>query len=87
MKEAIRERTLRAAEYMARTGATVRECAEVFGIGKTTVHKDMRKRLPALNPALAGEVGRILRRNREERHLRGGQATKEMYEKRRSTRS
>ena len=84
MKEVIRERTLLAADYILRTGATVRACAGRFGVSKTTIHKDMRERLPALNPALARQVGRVLRRNLRERHLRGGRATKAMYARRRN---
>ena len=79
MREDVRLRVMRAAEHILETGATVRACAEKFHISKTTVHKDMRERLPVLNPRLAGQVSRVLDENREERHLRGGEATRRKY--------
>ena len=50
---------------------------------KSTVHKDLRERLPEINPALSKEVNRILDFNKAERHLRGGLATKRKYQERR----
>ena len=79
MKDEIRKRVLESARYILETGATVRRCAARSGVSKTTVHKDMRQRLPELDPALAEEIGRILGFNRMERHLRGGEATRRKY--------
>lgn len=76
-------RVTEAAKHILKTGATVRACAEVFGVSKTTIHKDMRERLPELSPSMARRVDAVLRRNREERHIRGGQATREKYRKER----
>jgi len=73
------QRTENAARYILLTGATVRQCARHIGVGKTTIHKDMRVRLKAISPGLFAEVGEILDRNRAERHLRGGEATREKY--------
>ena len=67
------------ARYILERGATVRDCARRFGVGKTTVHKDMRRRLPALDAALAERVDAVLRNNLMERHLRGGAATRRKY--------
>lgn len=39
----------------------------------------MVDRLVLINPELAGEVGRVLDVNKQERHIRGGLATKEKY--------
>lgn len=79
MKREVQTRVTEAAQYILKTGATVRACAEAFGVSKTTIHKDMRERLPGLDPAIARRVDRVLNKNREERHIRGGQATKEKY--------
>lgn len=76
-------RVTEAAKHILKTGATVRACAEVFGVSKTTIHKDMRERLPEISPSMARRVDAVLRRNREERHIRGGQATREKYRKER----
>lgn len=45
----------------------------------TTKHKDVTDRLIQINPALAGEARKILNVNKEERHIRGGLATREKY--------
>ena len=45
----------------------------------TTKHKDGTDRLIQINPALAGEARKILDVNKEERHIRGGLATREKY--------
>lgn len=79
MNGLIKRRVLDAAAHIARTGDTVRGCAARFGLSKTTVHKDMRERLPRIDPALAARVDAALERNRLERHLRGGEATRRRY--------
>ena len=81
MKQHIAGRVLACAEYMLKTGSTVRGCAEWFGISKTTVHKDMRARLPLIDAQLAQAVDGLLDVNRKQRHMRGGQATKLKYKK------
>ena len=79
MRDEVRERVLALADHILLTGDTVRGCAGRFGVGKTTVHKDMRERLPRLNPAMARRVDAVMRRNRAERHIRGGRATRIKY--------
>lgn len=81
MKDYIIERVHATADYILETGCTVRTCAAQFRVSKTTVHKDMRERLKILNPEKARAVSRVLDGNREERHLRGGNATKRKYAK------
>ena len=66
-------------EYIASSGATVRQAAKRFGISKSTVHKDVSERLLHINHALAIEVRKILDENKAERHIRGGMATKLKY--------
>ena len=79
MRQHIVRRVKDCARYMLKTGATVRSCAEQFGISKTTVHKDMRERLPLIDPRLSRAVDQVLLVNRRERHIRGGLATKQKY--------
>ncbi len=81
MKREIYIRVTEAAEYIRATGATVRVCAKRFGVSKTTIHKDMRERLKEISPALYEEVARVLAKNKAERHIRGGEATREKYQK------
>ncbi len=75
----MKERAVRLGEYIAEHGATVRSTARVFGISKSTVHKDISARLPSLQPALYEEVKAIIEKNKQERHIRGGMATKRKY--------
>jgi putative DeoR family transcriptional regulator (stage III sporulation protein D) len=79
MKGYIEERTIEVAQYIIDNKATVRSAAKKFGISKSTVHKDVTERLSKINPALAVETKKILDENKAERHIRGGEATKEKY--------
>ena len=65
--------------YVAETGATVRQAAAIFGISKSTAHKDLTVRLKCENYSLFCQAGKILRKNKRERHIRGGMATREKY--------
>ena len=79
MKDYIEERAIHIANYIIDYNATVRQTAKQFGISKSTVHKDCTDRLGQINLALAKEVRNVLEINKQERHIRGGMATKEKY--------
>ncbi len=79
MKGIVEERALRLGEYIVENKDTVRRTAAKFGISKSTVHKDVTDRLRVINPYLYREVGLVLERNKMERHVRGGEATKQKY--------
>lgn len=79
MREEVRLRVMQAAEHILETGATVRACAGRFGVSKTTIHKDVRERLRSLDRQLWAEVDAVLKKNLQERHLRGGAATRRKY--------
>lgn len=79
MQDYILQRVMEIADYIIETGFTVRQTAQVFGVSKSTVHKDVTERLPQINTNLAGEVRKILEKNKAERHLRGGEATRRKY--------
>ncbi|MBQ2990999.1 MAG: sporulation transcriptional regulator SpoIIID [Clostridia bacterium] len=81
MKAAIERRVIREAEYIAAHGATVRETARVLGVSKSTVHKDMETRIAQLSRPLAEEVAAVFQKNKAERHIRGGEATRRRYER------
>ncbi len=84
MHQQIEERCIRVGQYIAETGATVREAAHHFGISKSSVHKDMNERLPRLSATLGNQVRQVLCYNKSVRHLRGGEATRRKYESRNS---
>lgn len=79
MKGNPEERAVLLGEYIACTGATVRTAADRFGISKSTVHKDVTTRLRHLDPELFRRARTVLERNKAERHLRGGAATRQKY--------
>jgi putative DeoR family transcriptional regulator (stage III sporulation protein D) len=79
MQQTIEERAYALAVYMIENGATVRAAASHFGISKSTVHKDLQQRLQTCNPALYSQVRHILDFNKQERHIRGGLATRKKY--------
>ena len=81
MDDNIDKRACDLAVYMIETGATVRSAAGQFGISKSTVHKDLTQRLKQQNYTLYQQVRQILDKNKQERHIRGGMATKRKYEK------
>ena len=74
-----KERCEAVAIYMLENRATVRGTAAFFGISKSTVHKDVSKTLKRINPSLHEEVEKLLSFNKSERHIRGGEATKQKY--------
>ena len=67
------------AEYVLETGSTVRAAAQRFGISKSTVHKDLTERLEQWDRGLFLQVKTVLEKNKAERHLRGGEATRIKY--------
>lgn len=79
MREDIEKRALEIGHYIVEKSATVRQTASVFRVSKSTVHKDVTERLPAIDHTLADEVRTVLNVNKAERHIRGGLATKEKY--------
>ena len=81
MKGIPEDRARRLARYIVKNKATVRAAAMAFGIGKSTVHKDVALRLRQVDPGLWARVRQVLDQNREERHLRGGEATREKYKR------
>ena len=74
-----KERCVVLAAYLIENKTTVRSVAARFGISKSTVHKDVTTVLRAVNPSLYERVYDVLQTNKDERHLRGGEATRKKY--------
>jgi putative DeoR family transcriptional regulator (stage III sporulation protein D) len=79
MADTVEERACELAVYIIETGATVRAAAKRFGISKSTVHKDLSQRLHQYNKGLYAQVRCVLDNNKAQRHIRGGNATREKY--------
>jgi len=79
LKSNIEERACDLAVYIIESNATVRAAAKEFGISKSTVHKDLAERLQQFNKPLYLQVKEVLEKNKAERHIRGGIATRKKY--------
>ena len=79
MKRELEERACELAVYMIETGATVRATARHFGISKSTVHKALTEQLRLCSYPLYTQVRQVLDKNKQERHIRGGMATRQNY--------
>ncbi len=86
MVDTIERRVCQLAVYIIETGATVRTAAKHFGISKSTVHKDLSQRLPYINRSLFCQVRNVLDENKAQRHIRGGIATREKYQRKLNSR-
>ena len=79
MRDYIELRAIEVGKYIIDSKATVRKTATKFGVSKSTVHKDITTRLKRQNAVLYAEVQAVLLRNKSERHIRGGNATRDKY--------
>lgn len=79
MKAQPDQRAVILGRYIIEHRSTVRAAAQKFGISKSTVHKDVSERLRREDPQLYARVKDILQINKQERHIRGGMATKRKY--------
>ena len=79
MWDYIEQRAIQCAEYIIATGCTVRACSAHFNVSKSTVHKDVAERLKYINEDLYEQTKDVLSKNLNERHIRGGIATREKY--------
>ena len=75
----IKERCVILGEALVKQRSTVRAIASIYGISKSTVHKDLTECLPRVDKDLYDQVNKILQINKSERHLRGGEATRRKY--------
>ena len=79
MQNYIRKRAVKIGLHIQKTSNTVRQTAEIFGISKSTVHKDVAERQPRIDKKIAMEVKNISDENKADRHIRGGEATRQKY--------
>lgn len=81
MDNNISVRVISEADYIIKTGKTVRELASIFKVSKSTVHKDLHERLIKIDKNRYDQVDKILKYHMDIRHLRGGESTKKKYQK------
>ena len=81
MRDDLEARARELAVYLIERRTTIRDAAKHFSVSKSTVHKDLSERLALVDRALYVQVQEILARNKAERHIRGGDATRRKYQK------
>lgn len=79
MLDNIKTRVIKEANYIVDNKSTIRKCADIFKVSKSTVHNDLSKRLNKIDISLYKKVRDIIEINKEQRHIRGGIATKKKY--------
>ena len=79
MNKKIISRVIEEANYIIDTNKTIREVSIIFGVSKSTVHKDMRDRLPLIDNNMYNEVSSVLEYHIDIKHIRGGEATKRKF--------
>lgn len=75
----IEQETIEEANYLIENNTTIRNTAKHFGVSKSAVHNRLSKYLKDISFNLFNDVQKILNQNKEERHIRGGMATKQKY--------
>ena len=69
------------ARYIIENNTTIRNTAKHFAYSKSTIHNDVSNKLRKYNIGLYKEVQKVLKKNFYEKHIRGGRATRQKYEK------
>ena len=72
-------REVKLAKFILTRKCTIRQTAKIFNLSKSTVHNDVSNKLKKSNYALYTQVQKILQYNYEQKHIRGGLATKRKY--------
>lgn len=75
----VERRVLKEADYLLKTGKTIREVAKDFHISKSTIHKDLHERLISVNIKKYEEIQKIMNEHIKIRHIKGGEATRKKY--------
>lgn len=75
----IYDRVLNESKYILNTNDTIREVANKFGVSKSTVHNDIRKRLIKIDKEMYDKVSSILEYHIDIKHIRGGESTKRKF--------
>lgn len=76
MDKKIISRVIKEANYIIDTNKTIREVSIIFGVSKSTVHNDMRKRLVLLDSILYEKVSNVLEYHTYIKHIRGDKLQK-----------
>lgn len=81
MNKKIMKRIIDEANFVLKTNNNIRDTAKVFGVSKSTVHKDLHERLFELDISLFEKIANIFWDHLSIRHINGGKATRQKYAK------
>lgn len=83
MKNDIINRVIKVADYIIKTNDTIRNTATIFEVSKSTIHKDLKERLVSIDINRYNKIKKIMVKHLEERHIKGGEATRQLFLKKR----
>ena len=83
MKNDIINRVIKVADYIIKTNDTIRNTATIFEVSKSTIHKDLKERLISIDIDRYNKIKKIMLKHLEERHIKGGEATRQLFLKKR----
>ena len=79
-KRIIEKRVEAVVDYIIDNKATLRQTARIFGISKSTIHKDICQRIELLGSVdKINQINSILAYNKAQRYIRGGLATQKKF--------
>ena len=81
MNKDIKTRVLNEANHIIKTQDTIRKTAGLFNISKSTVHTDLSERLKEIDKKLGAEIDDIFKNHDKEKHIRGGEVTRQKYKR------
>lgn len=76
MNKELMKRVIMEADYIINTKCTVRQAAKKFGLGKSTIHRDINYRLSRIDTKRYEKIRDIADKNIIERTARGGEKTR-----------
>ncbi len=79
LQKNIIERVENIANYIISTKDTIRKTANIFGVSKSTVHKDLKERLKLIDKDKYLRIQRIMNEHIETRHIKGGESTRQLF--------
>ena len=81
MNKDIKRRVLSEANHIIKTQDTIRKTAGLFNVSKSTVHTDLSERLKEIDKKLGAEIDDIFKNHDKEKHIRGGEVTRQKYKR------
>jgi len=79
LQKSIIKRVNTIANHIIETKDTIRVTAKIFGVSKSTVHKDIDERLYIIDIDKYNIIKKIMNEHKETRHIKGGESTRQLF--------